>query len=296
MVVVTGGSGRAGAYIIRELAEHGRRVRNVDRRGPDRELPARLYRADLTDLGQTVAALEGAEGVVHLAAIAYPGGDPPQVVFQTNVSSTWNVLQAAELLAIPKLVLASSVNAIGLAYSKENVPPQYFPVDEAHPTRAEDSYSLSKWVGEQIADGFARRRAVQIASFRFHGLWDTQAESGHRRSAPTDPAQGAKQFWGYTDLTDAARACRMALEADWTGHEVFFIAATDTWLALPTREAIAATFPSVPLRDELSGFTSAFDCGKAERLFGWRHQHSWRRDEPSAVRANPSATDTRGEK
>jgi UDP-glucose 4-epimerase len=255
----------------------------VDRRGTEGELPARLYRSDLTDLGQTVAALEGAEAVVHLAAIAHPGGDPPQVVFQTNVSSTWNVLQAAELLQIPKLVLASSVNAMGLAYSKETVPPLYFPVDEEHPTRAEDSYSLGKWVGEQMADGFARRRAVQIASFRFHGLWDTRAEPGRRRAAPTDPAQGAKQFWGYTDLSDAARACRLALEADWEGHEVFFITAADTWLALPTREAIERAFPNVPLRAELPGFSSAFDCAKAERFFGWRAEHSWRNDERLAV-------------
>src|SRR5436309_2733878 len=87
-------------------------------------------------------------------------------------------LAAGGLLKVPKLVLASSINAIGMAYSNENVPPLYFPVDEEHPTRAEDSYSLSKWVGEQVADGFARRRPVQIASFRFHGLWDTRAEMG----------------------------------------------------------------------------------------------------------------------
>src|SRR5579862_8250486 len=110
MIVVTGGSGRAGAYIIPELAEHGHRVRNVDRRGPEGESPARLFRADLTDLGQTIAALEGAEAVIHLAAIAHPMSDPAQVVFHTNVTSTWNVLQAAELLKIPKLVLASSIN------------------------------------------------------------------------------------------------------------------------------------------------------------------------------------------
>ena len=276
MVAVTGGSGRAGAYIIRELAEHGRQVRNVDQRGPAGDLPAGFYRTDATDLGQTMAALEGAEAVIHLAAIVHPLSDPPQVVFHTNVMSTWNVLQAAELLKLPKVILASSINAIGMAYSKENVPPRYLPVDEEHPPRAEDSYSLSKWVGEQIADGFARRRPVQIASFRFHGLWDTQSDSARRRPAQTDPAPGAKQLWGYTDLTDAARACRMALEADWQGHEVFFITAADTSLALLTREAIAATLPGVPLRAELPGFASAFDCSKAERLFGWRAERSWR--------------------
>lgn len=276
MVAVIGGSGRAGAYVCRELAEHGRTVRNIDLRRPKGESPSSFFRADVTDMGQVVAALEGAEAVVHLAAITHPGTDPDQVVFGTNVMSTWHVLQAAELLQIPKLVLASSINAMGMAYSRENVPPQYLPVDEEHPTRAEDSYSLSKWVGERIADGFARRRAVQIASFRFHALWDTRQDRGSRRTPPDDPARGVKQLWGYTDLTDAARACRLAIEADWAGHEVFFITAADTYLTLPTREAAERTLPGVPLRIELPGHASAFDCSRAERFFGWRAERSWR--------------------
>jgi nucleoside-diphosphate-sugar epimerase len=276
MVAVIGGSGRAGAYICRELAEHGLRVRNIDLRRPEGDSPASFFRADVSDMGQVVAALEGAEAVVHLAAITHPGTDPDQVVFGTNVMSTWYVLQAAELLQIPKLVLASSINAMGMAYNRQNVPPQYLPVDEEHPTRAEDSYSLSKWAGEQIADGFARRRPVQIASFRFHALWDTREGRGSRRSPPDDPGRAVKDLWGYTDLTDAARATRLALEGDWPGHEVFFITAADTYLALPTREAAERVLPGVPLRTELPGYTSAFDCTKAERFFGWRAERSWR--------------------
>ncbi len=276
MFVVTGGSGRLGTMVIRELAARGRKARNVDLHAPDGDSPARFFKADLTDMGQTVAALDGAEAVVHLGAIIHPLADPAQVVFQTNVMSTWHVLQAAEHLQIPKLVLASSINAMGISFNRENIPPQYLPVDEAHLTRAEDSYSLSKWVGEQIADGFARRRPVQIASFRFHGLWDTRADDPRRPTAPTDPAPGAKHLWGYTDLNDAARACCMALEADWNGHEVFFITGADTHLDLPTRAAIAATLPGVSLRADLPGFASAYDCAKAERLFGWRAERSWR--------------------
>jgi len=285
MVVVTGGSGKAGTYVCRELAECGSTVRNVDRRGPEGESTAAYFKAELTDLGQTVGALEGAEAVVHLAAITHPGSNPDQEVFGPNVMSTWNVLQAAELLQIPKLVLASSINAMGMSYCRENVPPRYLPVDEEHPTRAEDSYSLSKWVGEQIADGFARRRLVQIASFRFHGLWDTQQGRAGRRLPPSDPVPGVKHLWGYTDLNDAARACRMALAARWQGHEVFFITAVDTYLTLPTHEAIAVTMPQVPVRRQFPGYTAVIDCSKAERLFGWQAEHSWREvQEPAPAR------------
>jgi nucleoside-diphosphate-sugar epimerase len=275
-IVVTGGSGRAGRAVIPELREAGYEVRNVDQKPAE---SGRLYRADVADLGQTVAALQGADAVVHLAAIPSPGGYPHSVVFGLNVMSTWNVLEAAEMLGIEKLVLASSVNAVGLAYGQHRIRPEYFPVDEGQPARPEDSYSLSKWVGEQMADAFARRRRVQLASFRFHGLWDTS--QGPRQGLPhTDPERGAKELWGYLDLRDAARACRMALEADWEGHEAFFLTAADTILGIPTEEAIRRTYPGVPMRKELPGFAAAFDTSKAERLFGWRPQFSWR--EPTA--------------
>jgi nucleoside-diphosphate-sugar epimerase len=240
----------------------------------------RTLLADLTDLGQTMEALRGADSVIHLAAIPSPGRHPESVVFGRNVMSTWNILEAAELLGIEKLVLASSVNAVGLAYSLHPIRPAQFPVNESQPPRPEESYSLSKWVGEEMAAAFARKRRVQIASFRFHALWDVS----HRRNAEPpqpDPHRGARDLWGYTDIRDAARACREAVEADWEGHEAFFLTAADTTLGIPTMEAIRLTYPDVSVARELPGFASAFDISKAERLFGWEPRFSWR-DETSS--------------
>src|SRR3954447_22282890 len=118
LVVVTGGSGRAGQYVLADLKAAGYEVRNVDQKPADE---ARYLHAELTDLGQTVEALRDATRVVHLAAIPSPGRHPESVVFGRNVMSTWTVLEAAEILGIGKLVLASSVNAVGLAYSQYRI-------------------------------------------------------------------------------------------------------------------------------------------------------------------------------
>ena len=228
-----GGSGRAGSYVIPELVEHGHEAVSVDLVRGRGDAP--YTKADLTDYGQTVSALRGAEAVVHLGAISNPDHDTPEVVFSTNVVSTWNVLQAAELLGIGKLVLASSIAAVDSHLSRRIVPPPHFPVDEEVPTAAEEAYQLSKWVGEQVADGFARRRSVQISSLRFHGLRsDDDLMAEFKANRRTDPNQEARVFWGYVHLKDAARACRMSVEADWEGHEVFFITAGDTVLSIPT--------------------------------------------------------------
>jgi nucleoside-diphosphate-sugar epimerase len=272
-IAVTGGSGRVGCHIIPELADKGHEVTNVD--VVDHPVPGVEFRAtDLNQYDQALAAFQGVEAIVHMARSS--SARQPETVFAVNVSTTWNVLQAAEELDVKKCVLASSVNAIGAVFSRELVPPDYFPIDENHPTRAEDAYSQSKWVGEQIADGFARRSNVQIASFRFHGIVNDDYLSSHRKNPISDAQTNAKDFWGYLHVADCARACRLALEGNWSGHETFFINAADTSLELSTQEALDKAFPGVPLVRDLPGFTSPLSIAKAKRLFGWVPQITWR--------------------
>lgn len=274
-VVVTGGSGLAGGWVSRELLGHGYEVINVDLLSPQEpQVPFR--QADLRHYQEALDSLAGAQAVVHLAAIPGPRNHPPHYVFSTNVLCLWNVLQAAEELDIGKLVLASSINAIGATFTRTLVPPLYFPLDEEHPSRAEDSYGLSKWIGEQIADGFARRRPVQMVSLRLHGLWDDRRFEELRKHPITDPTVRAKNFWGYVHLEDCARACRLALEAEWEGHEVVFINARDTLLSIPTEEALARVYPNVPVRSRVVGFEGVIATAKAKRLLNWEPLRSWR--------------------
>ncbi len=235
-------------------------------------------KTDCTDLGEVVAALKGAEAVIHMAAIPSPVRDPEHEVFRVNMLSNWNVLEAAEIHGIRKVVMASSINAIGAGFSKGPVPPEYFPIDEAHPTRAEDGYAQTKWLGEGMADAFCRRGPMQIASMRFHALMDAARQQSLQANPITDPGgRLAMGFWGWTDRGDAARACRLAIEKEWEGHEAFFINGRDTILSVPTEEAIQQVYPDSPIRKPLPGFASALDPSKAERMLGWRHEKEWQR-------------------
>src|SRR3954452_9732446 len=97
-IAVTGGSGKAGRAVVRDLLEHGHQVVNVDRvpsaESSSPDSPAPFLPADLTDFGQTLEALSGAEvlpgieAVVHLAAIPSPVHATPDAVFRTNITST----------------------------------------------------------------------------------------------------------------------------------------------------------------------------------------------------------------
>jgi UDP-glucose 4-epimerase len=255
-VVITGGSGRAGQYIIPELVAHGYDVVNADvTRGPDQG--AHWYKTETTDLGAVVAATKGADAIIHMAAIPAP----------------------VNFAGIDKIVMASSINAVGAGFSPAPVPdPLYLPIDEEHPTRASDGYAQSKWLGEGMADAFCRRRGLQIASMRFHWLADRKDREERQKTPVTDPTgRNALGFWGWTDRTHAAEACRLAIEQDWQGHEVFFINADDTSLAISTEDAINRVYPNTSIRAPLEGFASAIDNSKAKDMLDWSHPTRWER-------------------
>ena len=83
-----------------------------------------------------------------------------------------------------------------------------------------------------MAESFSRKRKVQISSMRFHALWDEEMAKNYVNSEKKMDLSGhnAAGFFAWTDRRDAASACRLSIEGDWTGHEAFFINGKDTVL------------------------------------------------------------------
>lgn len=273
-IAVTGGNGDIGRVLVPHLLERGHDVVSLDLAMPRERATAggraahhRI--ADIRDFGQVVAGLHGCDGVVHLAAHRAPGHIADHVVYNENTTGSYNLLSAAATLGITRVCLASSINATGAVFSRQ---PRfdYFPLDEAHPTYSEDPYSLSKWVLEQQADAFARRHAgMQIASLRFHWILPNEALAREHTAGSVEYAW--RHLWAWTRVDAAARACRLALEADFAGHEVFYIVAPTTAAADPSRALAGHHYPNTPIRGELEGHAGFFSTAKAERLLGWRH-------------------------
>ncbi len=266
-IAVTGGSGKLGNTLNPYLLAEGHAVRSLDARPADSPVNGvEALQVDLTDPLAVIRAFEGCDAVIHLGAIASPRLAPAHVVHNNNVASSYSVLWAASELGIWRVCLASSINAIGGVYSRK---PRYdyFPLDEDHPTYAEDPYSLSKWILEQQGDAFARQfEPMRIASLRFHGLVSERAQMNAARA---DLA--IKHLWGYTLLPSAARACLLGVTASFRGHHALYIAAPDTSVSTPTGDLLDEHYPGIPLRRPLRGNASLFDSSKAERILGWMH-------------------------
>nr|WP_115994736.1 NAD(P)-dependent oxidoreductase [Cohnella lupini] len=274
-VVVTGGSGMLGRWIVKHFVEHGYEVLNVDTRQPDEALCPTLI-VDLEDLGQTYGALAGADAVVHMAAIPRAGMVPPEVTFRNNVMSTYNVLEAASGLGIKKAVIASSESSYGICFAVHPFGPQYVPMDEAHPQLPQDSYGLSKIVNEQTADMFYRRSGIQVVSLR---LGNVIPPEWYERfpSWINNPEERERILWSYIDTRDAAEACRLAIETDGLGSVALNLASDETSMAVPSRELMTARYPEViDFRAPLEAHESLLNSDKATKLLGWKPQYKWR--------------------
>lgn len=273
-VAVTGGSGLAGRAVVADLAAHGFEATNVDLVPSDG--PAPFRRVDVEDLGQVYGALRGAEAVVHLAAIPRPTFDVPEVVFRTNVMGAFNVLEAAAALGVRRVVTASSVSVLGFPFFERPLTPAYVPIDEEHPRLPQDAYALSKLIGEEIAEGFARRGALDVVSLRFPWIHTPETFAMQIVPLQSEPAAGASNLWSYIDARDVGAAVRLALAADVRGHEAMFVAAADSFMEIPSPELVREFHPTAIIRDGFAGNASLLSGEKAARVLGFRPRHSWR--------------------
>lgn len=271
-VVVTGGSGKAGRAVVRDLVEKGYEVLNADVVEPAAS-PAPFVQADLTDLGETFEVLRGAEGVVHLAAIPAPGRRPEGETFRNNTVSTYNVFSAATSLGIRRVAWASSETTLGLPFDREQ--PAYAPIDEEHPLYPESSYALSKTISEEMARQFSRTTTTTFAGFRISNIMEPPGDYEKFPAFQSDPQLRRWNLWGYVDARDVARACRLGLEADLEGAEVFIIAAADTVMERDSRDLMQGVYPEVPLR-EVEGRETLLSIARARRMLGYSPEHSWR--------------------
>jgi nucleoside-diphosphate-sugar epimerase len=263
-VCVTGAVGTAGRSVVRELLEHGYEVAATDLAVTRADLEAGMLRADLTDYGQALQALEGTETVVHLANIPAPGLSTPAVTFNANMAMNFNVFYAAARLGC--------------------VAPSYAPVDEDHYPLATMTYALSKVASETIAGQIAKWSGIPFVALRFSNIFVSD-EYPELASVWSDPHARKWNLWGYVDARDVAAACRLALEAPVeavAGSPCFVIAAADTVMNRPSSALLEEVFPGVPLRRELGEFDSLLASDRARQAIGYEPRHSWRDHVPAS--------------
>jgi nucleoside-diphosphate-sugar epimerase len=270
-VVVTGANGAIGRWVVRELGGKGHDVVAVDRRTAADD---GIVSVDLEDAEATVAALAGAEALVHLAAVPGPR-QPPWLAFDPNVQTTFHVLEAARVQGLRCAVLASSIWAYGYNPPAAERLPRRLPLEEDDVVPTVEGYGLSKRLLEQMGREYAEAAGLQVVCMRYP--WVVQPEE-YRGGPLGDPASVAcrAEAWSYVDVRDVALACRLAVERRDLGFATVNVGAADTRSALPSAELVRRYAPQAILLRPLAEHEALYSIRRARELLDYAPRHSWR--------------------
>jgi nucleoside-diphosphate-sugar epimerase len=273
-VLVTGAAGRIGRGVLDVLAREAVPATALVLDDPGDLRADRVIVGDARSPEVVARAIEGADGVVHLAAIPTPLDDPPEVVFGTNTLSTFTVLDAAGRAGVRRAVIASSQAASGIPFAAQELHPVHVPVDHETPDQAADPYALSKRTDELTADMVARRYGMPVVALRYPfvgGLDERLPE--YADAVARDPAVGAGSLWAYLETRDAAEAAWLALLCPADGAVVIHVAAPETLVPEPTADLLRRYHPDTPVRRPIEGRAVPYDLTAAEQVLGFRARH-----------------------
>jgi UDP-glucose 4-epimerase len=275
-ILVTGGSGMIGKYIVDELLRHHYIVGVADLIAPKNDQVV-FHHVDVLDLEALSYVMHGYDAVIHSAGIPHPLNDPAERVFNVNVNGTFNVLEASVRNGIKKVIFTSSESTLGFAFMANRMVPQYIPIDERHPLRPQDPYGLSKVIGEQICRTYSERYGIRTICLREPWIWVPEPEPIlFYKQLVSEYRQWHKNLWAYVHVYDVAAAHRLALERDLAQrHEIFFITAAANWTGIDSRTLLHEYYPEVrDIEESFSSTASIIAHTKAAGLLGYTPKFS----------------------
>ena len=215
--------------------------------------------------------------MVHLAAIPNPRTAPADVTFRTNVQGTWSVLQAAEDAGVKRVVVASSDAALGLHYNPPGWQPQYLPIDEDHPLRPIEFYSLSKEITENICRSYANRGTLEVLAIRpTHIVFPPEVPELAARGSDVQNYH----LWTYVAPEDVAQGFERCLSVDRAPYQAFFISAANGLNTRPTLDLVRERYGHMPeLRNpayyQNNPTASLLDITRARQVLGFEPEIDW---------------------
>jgi UDP-glucose 4-epimerase len=274
-VLVTGGSGLVGRYVVDELCgSHSVTVADLK---PAHRNDVNYLPLDVLDPSAVQNHVRGFDAVVHLAGIPHPLNNPAEEVFRVNTLGTFNMLEACSINGISRCVFMSSESTLGFAFSKTRLAPLYLPLDEEHVLRPEDPYGLSKVTAELLCDAYSRRSGIQTICLRAPWIWVPEdKERIFYRQLVDEYPKWYKNLWAYIHVADVAGAIALSLTASFkTRHEIFFIAAENNWTGRESRSLATEFYPETrDFRDGFSGAASFISSRKARSVLKFFPRYS----------------------
>jgi len=298
-VLVTGGAGFIGSHLVEKLLTAGHEVAILDdfndfydpqiKRGNIAAVSDRIcvHQVDLRDARAVNQVFHHGnfETVIHLAARAgvRPSINQPQLYYDTNVSGTLHLLEAARAVGIARFIFASSSSVYGLATT--------VPFSEAlHLTQTVSPYAATKIAGEFLCSTYSHLYRMRIVALRFFTVY------GPRQRPDLAIHQFTRRIWNgepirqfgdgttrrdYTYIDDIIQGVMASLGYEGPLFDIFNLGESETIqlqdLIAAIEEALGrkATIEQLPEQPGDVPLTCA-DIAKARRLLGYQPTTSLR--------------------
>lgn len=275
-VLVTGGSGFIGSHVVDRLRERGIEARVYDMVMPTFRKDIEYYQGSLLDLMSLRMAMNGVSAVFHLAAVADVKDvfEEPHYSESINVRGTVNVLEAARLSRVPRVVYGSTTWVYSDVAGDE--------VNEDTPLSAPSHlYTATKLAGEYYCRAYANLYKMEAVVLRYGIPYGPRARAGAvvpifvRKALKGEPitiAGDGAQFRRFVYVEDLAEGNVLALKPD-AKNKTYNLDGTETVTIRRIAETIQKTLGSarieyIPARPgDFAG--KVVDSSRARRELGW---------------------------
>ena len=284
--LVTGGAGFIGSHLCELLVAQGHEVLALDSLVSGRlqnlktiagQPGVRFVQADICDSAGLAPHFEGVDWVFHLAGLAdiVPSIEQPAQYFNTNVTGTLNVLEAARRCGAKRLVYAASSSSYGV--------PEAYPTPETAPIKPLYPYALTKHMGEELVLHWARVYQMPAMSLRLFNVYGTRSRTSGAYGAvfgvflaqklhgqPFTVVGDGRQTRDFTYVTDVARAFLAAAESGLSGLALN-VGSGGHYSVNRLVELLGGDVVHIPRRPGEPDCTFA-DVSQIRRLLGWQAQ------------------------
>lgn len=244
-VLITGGLGVNGAWVTRKLVARGLRLVLYENRLDDslvRDVAGGydVVHGDINDLAALIRTLQEhrIQRIVHMAALMPPGAQAdPLNGFRVNALGTVQILEAARIAGIERVVFTSTWAAYGEIPPGPHGHPTYQPVTEDHPRNPVIVYDVCKVASEGMGHNYQRNYGLPFLALRFAAIYGPGKLARHGnvsilsgmvenplRGAPVRIAKGGEQRDDIIYVDDVAEGVVLATLKDEPRYSVYNIA------------------------------------------------------------------------
>jgi UDP-glucose 4-epimerase len=282
-ILITGGAGFIGSHLVECLLNDNNSVTVIDNFSTGRlenlvhckdNKNLNIVTADIADFEEIGPHFKEIDWVFHLAALAdiVPSIVNPLQYYRANVLGTVNVVEAARLAKVRKLVYVASSSCYGIA--------DVFPTPETATIKPEYPYALTKYLGEQTVLHWGKVYNLPVISLRLFNVYGPRSRTSGTYGAvfgvflaqklnnkPYTVVGDGTQTRDFTFVTDVVNAFVMAADSH-CKNEFMNVGSGNTYSINTLVNLLGGEVVYIPKRPAEPNCTFA-DITKIKTLVGW---------------------------